>query len=662
MAIADTGDALAAVLTHGGAAQDFALQIALPFASYLYEAAAGVFEIVAFLSLLITFVVWLVYPSWYILQWFGSLVGLLVLLAPMQFNYNDTRLWVASEAPDLASTYEGERAGNFNYPWSVVFVYTLLGIFENAAYDAVNAGISLVNSNSSGGVPLYSLGVINQQTANLTGSPELKKIIYQYNHACGRLAKEVAGLNNAQMQAVGLGNGLILGTDLDVEVNTQNQGFFGGLGGLPFVGSILAGVGAVGDDVTRDEYSGAEVAANHLSQLRPNSSEFGVFNTEGYLIPNTRYWEATEDRTRSPSGGADSYLSATATSANLLHPDPNRTPSRDELADRRFFPENCAEFYEIAQLAMQQRMEFRKAKKAANQSMFARALDGTSDSVMTLFGQNEVEASRAGDNRAFYQHQQAMMALKDAAMRERDFANDPSFENIDPSGGEEAGSLIGGWIKGGLWQLITWWKSLQLDYAVVTAMGIVALACAVMFLIAPAVLVMAVLPGRFTSILTLLKLVIFAKLTLFLMYVFLRLGALMSDIVSYASVATASTDAESLVAFMALSMVIEFAVIVSINLGSPFVAYQLVFGASPGLSSMRANSMGEAANRLGAVAALAATRLGVGAASANYRAGVSARVAEAKQAAPGNQGGQSGGVPQGLSNRPGPGLGGPPRR
>lgn len=350
------------------------------------------------------------------------------------------------------------------------------------------------------------------------------------------------------------------------------------------------------------EVDGDELSNRLLRGITASASSSGVFLAEGSLIPSKSFFVMREEG--SSSAGGFLKRSDVGGSDRFAHPDPVAASSSPE----RFYAGNCDELHDMVQYgnrsyyAFIEGVEMKRGQLVRDEPWYADFIGGSAPSYTS---QDVAKLARP-------QYFQGMMAVN------RAISEGNSYQGM---AGNNRGDSENGYIDSatkalGL-QISTFWKKWNLNLAPVAAMGVVAMGTGLLFIFLPLVIVFSVLPGRLSTLAATIKVILFAKTTLLLMYITCRLSLVVST-ASMFSVLTLQGAPTSLNAGMiSLAVMSQLIALITLLTAAPLLAYFLVFNEARGLSTLSPGSIGKDAIRsslIAAGAALQVTRLGGGAA------------------------------------------------
>ncbi|MBO9471731.1 hypothetical protein J7355_16695 [Endozoicomonas sp. G2_2] len=584
MAITDTFDGAASMLTHGGAAQDFLIQIALPYASAYYSAALKVLEPVAYLGLIACFIMWFVFQNGQIKSFFVSLCLAVILLLPGNYQTGDSALWFSSAVPSNPADVTGNSNIDIEYPRSIVVFFNVVGVLERGLYSAVNTAMAEFDGSLSEGVlPSRILSIANDSMTLATASPELVSLHRLYRSSCQTPASKL-GLSTTAMQALGFHNSIMIGIDDgDVIQDPEHQ--------VSFWRSLWPMSSRI------HEVSGDSLSNTELSKIKASASESGVFLASGSLIPSSRYFSARE---QGASPDSNSFLTrAEVSGTQFEHPNPSAA-SADQA---RFYASDCDELHDMVQLGNRQYYAFIKGIETDRGDLVS---DSSAFSWLrdVLFDQPQQIASLEVEKLAEASYMNGMVPLNRAVSE----AN--GYQSL---GGNNRGDTSNGFLDAGVKSLglglSALWKEWRLDLAPAAVNSVVAMGMALLFIMLPLVIVFSVLPGRISTLGTIIKVILFGKLTLLLMYITCKLSLIASS-ASMFSVQTMSYMPTSLYAAqVSLAVASQLIALIVLLTAAPMLAYFIVFSETKGLSSLKPDSIGSDAARNAMIAAGAATQV-----------------------------------------------------
>lgn len=592
MAITDTFDGVASMLTHGGAAQDYLIQMALPYASAYYSAALTILEPVALVGLIASFVMWFVFPTGQIKNFFIGLLIAVILLAPGEYSTGDSALWFSSSVPSNPADITGRPAEQLQYPKSIVVFLNVLGALERGLYQVVNTAMEEFDGEFRDGIlPSRLVDLSNDSTVLATASPELLSLHRLYRGSCEARASD-EGLNSTQMQAVGFQNGMMLGArDGDVVSDP--------LGAVPWFNRFNPFAS------TTPSVSGDDVSNSTLSRLKASASESGVFLAKGSLIPSKRYYLARQE---GAAAGNDAFLSRSemANGSRFANPNP-MAASQDE---RRFYASDCDELHDMVQQGNRQyyafirQMEIEKGNLVKDEPGFAWLQKLWSRTPTATNNANVIAG--LSDPKFFH----SMNLVNRAVAESNGYQGLGGNKFGDNDSG--IGSAFGAGAKAVGLELSSFWKKWNLDLAAPAVMGVVAMGMALLFMMMPLLIAFAVLPGRLDSLTTVIKLILFAKLTLLLMYITCRVSTFVTASSVFTMRGLDGTSTSLYAAQLSLAMTSQLVSLIAILTAAPMLAYFLVFSETKGLSSMQPGSIGKEATRNSLIAAGVAAKLASG--------------------------------------------------
>lgn len=405
----------------------------------------------------------------------------------------------------------------------------------NILQAAVDTGISSHGKSGDFGAPMGVLAAMSKSYTDLLKDSNLKHAYDDYNNSCS-----IAAQNLSQDEATSVG---LLGGPLG------NVSFFNRKAESPKAVDALKGI----------------ILNN------------GLYNKpDGYYLETIGYWD---DRLKRTSAERNSQV-VTKLLSNEKYPENQYQPAasipdikRDDYK-YRFFAITCFDLYRIADAGMLQY----NGGLARNYAATGSGNSGTGGGPLSSAQNGKaILASSLGQ---YYLYQNLHT---DSADRTGEASN---YGRAIAGGAQ-------GLTGGALGFFYNWWSELKVQYFAVLIPGIATATTGLIFVLFPIAALLALFPGRAGLLSNFLYGIVFVKLAVFLAYLIVKFGGLLStaaidvmvNSMSYGGTNLASTIIPWVIGGQAITLL-------SAIIAPPIIAHMLVFNDSAGLKSMRFDKFG----------------------------------------------------------------------
>lgn len=593
MAVYDKIEGLASTLTHGGAAQDFVIQIVLPYASAYYSLAVDVIQPLFLIGLSVVLILYFIAPEYAFKKFVASFALAVILLIPGEYQSGDTALWFSSPTPEDISSVTGISAGEeYRYPKSVVIFFGVVGFLESTLYEGINTISAGPDSALAQGVlPARIRKIASDATSASTLSPDLMALHRTYRGACLQRAIEEEGLTNRELQSVGLMSALMPGYQTGQYVASVD---FAGTG-LPvknFSGTSARNSGTTDQSET----------ASKLARIKASASSDSYLNPAGSRVPSSSWYV---DKPGADSIQSGQYSRYYLQASERFRPVPGSSVSNSVVNPFLFYAQDCEELFQMVKMANQQYFRYLARTEEDNISTDDEGVSAWISRIFTSSpGQRQEEVSVQAASLANIAYARDISVYKEAAATGADYGGrgDSGPISIGATGNLDAA------FKGVGFELMDFWKKWHLDMAAPVAMGTVALGIGLLFLFLPLLIAFSILPGNIGMLTNAIKLVFFGKLTLLMMYLTLRLGLLVSMAAQFGVDINQGIPANTITSMVSIAITSELVTFSVALTVAPALAYLIVFSESKGLSSLQPGSLGSSAIRANIIAGAAALK------------------------------------------------------
>lgn len=673
-------------IADAGFSQDVMLQLALPWHSAILQwgyFAGGVLLMLGALIMVYKktsnpqFTSYPQYLVWLII------VGFIAF--PVPFNAGDDVFWHAPPGDDVRAVGTDREV---NVALGVAFFIWATNRLESTLYDAARVGAAaaygIPRSEVQGGfnenaadsyrAPAWALSVTSDGAGPVAlGNPDLTKINYDYRSYCQSIRDGVSTsvVPEEEWAKVGLaGNALVGLNSFAGEIQRESSrvaGVFGDLGRLLDVGWNRLRGGVTRSGVTRPTNALRVLSETNISGCTGDDCKIERFM---YQIPSAAKWQfelATQGESMAmPIGpgtntrvasfdvnneyAGSPYLeldSDAARSIRQLNAGDNPRPMgaheasvsgsagfvdyRDVALERtKYYANTCGDLYAIASVAND---EFFKAIKRDTLSITDRLGDFYGSQNMLGIGLSMVAQRQNRSASAFGDG-------LDLKRRQAGEAGEGFTDQFGRAIKDTAAAL-------GL-ATSTFFADLKLPYIIMGAIGAAAMIVAVIIVLMPFTFAYSLIPGKESALVVGFLAILWAKMTLFVQYLFLSLGVFGNNVLMFVDGMRDSYGEGGISRLSSLMFVFEYGVLVAVAIIAPLVSYMLIFSETRGLGGVNAASgimsgvssglRTIAAATAGAFGAARAAGIGSAAAGAGSAGGAAGQQVAKPSTAPGSGG------------------------
>lgn len=619
-----TGQFMAEIARNSGQAQDIVTAFMLPFHSGVLSF-AGLFAIAfGLVGLMYVMVRPVVDGQTRAIAYLLQVAIAVIMLMPIEMNYNDPRLWTTTVPPGV-DTSQSMGGKKFHMSLGTLYSHRIFGGMASMLTRTIDrsADDAKLNSNE---YPTSALSVFNVPLNAVSQRPELLTVLNDYQRYCGHLA-ETPGIPLTTWHAMGLGGGFGLGVDPEryfKQFGRRLEPTDGNVSGALWIpiNFVLKMFG--NDELETGDRSLAELPkARELMQNTQLVAPGGqVIRPDGYQIIRQESWKTL---LVSGDGSSPSLEPVPSARPDLKHPllRPCTGAGTDaacgafpgtnqqefaETMRARYFPDNCADFYDVANMAMQRYLGALDEHQKLAVHGFQKGSSGYTDAVSSANSADfEVNAVKMG------------YAAVLAARNEFE-VNREGYQAV-PINNQNHGMVESGLGQGVsiLIRVSTWFQEWITEFSVYSFVTMFALGYGAVIVLSPLVFLGAMLPNRGEHIFTVIQFFIFFKIAAVVMFLVIKAGTAFTVGLYHAST-YAGGGPGSMLPLAILSLTSKLVVMAGIIVAPTALAYMLVFGEKVGLKGLSKNVMGSAlAQGLGV--ALAGAKMAPAAAGAVRTAG-----------------------------------------
>jgi hypothetical protein len=614
------------ILLNGTSSQDVALMLVLPFISGLYST-HGIYATAAIFLGISYYMGQMIFLGRMdgLFKWVLTVLFVLVMLLPVTVSVNDPNLWHPdSPIPTVSAgatppTYQMPR-GSY---WAVIFLNNI----DNILYKSINSTFTNEQSDAFG-VPIAAYEALNMPMDSVMKDPDVLDSYHAYNNLCSGV---IGKYPNVKMQAwiqLGLGGSGALGTKpfLGYTDFTHTQG----------------GIFRAAANWFNDTYD-VRGAFQALSSYYPNYQHTLALRNTPFHVVSQAYWE--------------SKLSANAPSTPTAHYDSpgqdnyttgleSKQPTNDPNA---FYAYNCGQMYSIVNqnfwnlrlaavghFCSENNKDPSECETQAQSGGFNYSGDLSDYSTSANQGSAtsvpaEVESGLALEeaNDATFRYLNLSGTQGEGAVQQ--FAIDAGGPLSDDGANAHCNDTQGMDDKGNCtslskpaWVVVqfmigvgTWLKKIfQIPIVATMTIGMAALASALMIVLSPVALFIALFPGRWKFLGTYLNVLLFIKVTVFFMYLIFTIGGYVCFMLEMGVMRGAYQGASGYTMYADMARVCEAVMIAMMLGGAPKLAAMFVFQQArhDGLAEAAQGAKDAAADGLAASAAVATAAMKVGSA------------------------------------------------
>lgn len=615
------------ILNQAGTAQDVVFNLLLPIANTFYSYAGYLLALAILIG-----IAWLIVKILYSAD--GSLfirylLGLFVVsitMTPVHTYIGDPRIY-HSASLSAGGPITPIPTTLYSVPFGFYAITRVTNAFEDYLYSIIDQANTDITSTSYNGIPVDAYQVFDEDYARSMNDTYLANLYMNYENGCRYLMNPVG--NSAQVPpyewyGVGFMGAGTLGTHspmssagsltahhLAVDAKSIGGWLLNSLGGNAAGGSAMA--------VTQNWLDTTDIditdAAIVMSQAHPQAA-VNVLNNSFANIPlkSDAYWQARFSDTPLPDNIYDSpepnWYTVIDPSTGKKMGIPTSTTEVDAAGHKYsvYTATDCLQMFNIVDA------EFANMRDGLNLIYNVPTGCYNGGSCLTnVANANAANASMAQDLALDSFMNVVANAENDPSLYQR---NDPTYNGQLQNGeGHYAARMALGW-KSAMTELGNWILGrFQVPLVCITAVGALSLAMGMLLLLAPIVFALSALPERLGTIWVFLKLVIFLKLTVWLMYVIFTVGGYVTSSLLQATLNGSIGNMSGASSFAAVAYSAQTLVIVGVLFGAPRLAYMLVYGEANSLSRGIGQGSSDDAARAGEAAAAAAAEVVAGLAS-----------------------------------------------